>query len=281
MTPIVLFRKSLADEGEFDVCKKYFKTIEYRTEISKYYSPSKEYSGSGFGPYYIPQKILLIPRYSALPYYQELEKDVNNLGGKLINSYKQHKWIANFEWYEPLKEYTPQSWTDDNFFSAPIDKEYIVKGRTNSKKHQWNKLMYAENKRRALEISGELIQDGLLGEQGIIYREFVPLKTYEYGMNYLPFTDEYRFFFYKDQLLTYGYYWSIATNVDRKIDQNGIDFAQDLSVIVKDYVNFFVLDVAQKKDGGWILIEVNDGSMSGLSECKADELYNNLKKVLK
>jgi hypothetical protein len=262
MTPIILFRKSLAEEGEFDVCREYFpNTVEIRSKV--------------------PPHSYVIPRYSCLPYYQELEKDLfNNNKSILINSYKQHKWIANFEWYEPLKEYTAESWTDDNFFSASQDKQYIVKGRTNSKKHQWNKLMFAENKRRALEISGELIQDGLIGEQGIIYRQYIPLKTYEYGLNYLPFTDEYRFFFYRDQILAHGYYWSIATNTDRKIIQEGIDFAQDLSVIVKDYVNFFVLDVAQKKDGGWILIEINDGSMSGLSECRANELYSSLKKVL-
>jgi len=121
----------------------------------------------------------------------------------------------------------------------------------------------------------------LLGEQGIIYREYIPLKTYGYGMSGLPFTDEYRFFFYRDQLLTHGYYLSIATNTDRKISQDGIDFAQDLSVIVKDYANFFVLDIAQKRDGGWILIEINDGPCSGLSECSPNLLYENLQKCLK
>jgi len=269
MSPIVLFRKSLADKGEIDVCRKYFTTIEYRSELAKYIAENELY-----------QTVLVIPRYSALPYYQELETDVNNLGGTLINSYKQHKWIANFEWYEPLKEYTPQSWTDDNFFSAPIDKEYVVKGRTNSKKHQWNKLMHAENKRRALEISGELIQDGLLGEQGIIYREYVPLKTYEIGINGLPFTDEWRFFFYKDILLSVNYYWCISDYIPKSVPKDIINFAQDLSVIVKEYVNFFVLDCAITKDNKPILIEINDASQSGLSEYKADELYGNLKNIL-
>ena len=156
MTPIILFRKSLADEGEFDVCRKYFTTVEYRSDI--------------------PRNSFVIPRYSYLPYPLEFEYDIKNIGGTLINSYKQHKWIANFEWYEPLKEYTAESWTDDNFFLCQKDCQFIVKGRTNSKKHQWNKLMFAENKRRALEISGELIQDGLIGEQGIIYRQYIPLK---------------------------------------------------------------------------------------------------------
>ena len=40
--------------------------------------------------------------------------------------------------------------------------------------------------------------------------------------------------------------------------------------------NFFVIDIAQKEDGDWIIIEVNDGQQSGLSENSADILYQNL-----
>ena len=265
MKPIILFRKSLAEEGELEICRKYFTTIEYRSEISDYYT---DYP-------------LIIPRYSALPYYKELEEDVKYLGGTLINSYKQHKWIANFEWYEPLQEFTPQSWTDDTFFSAPNNQEYIVKGHTNSRKYDWNTMMYAPNKKKALKVAGELIKDSMIGSQGIVYRKYEPLKCYDNGINNLPFTDEWRFFFYKDQLLNYGYYWSISDYIPEKIDPKLIEFAQGLATnIVQDYVNFFVLDCAITKDDKPILIEVNCGTMSGLSECRPEELYGNLKRIL-
>jgi hypothetical protein len=41
-----------------------------------------------------------------------------------------------------------------------------------------------------------------------------------------------------------------------------------------------VLDVAEKENGEFVLIEINDGQMSGLSCCNPEELYLNLKKQL-
>lgn len=269
MSPIILFRKNLQEEGEFDVCRKYFPTIEYRSELSKYIAENELY-----------KTVTVIPRYSALPYYKDLEKDIDNLGGKLINSYEQHRWIANFEWYNVLKEFTPETWDDTNFFSAPQNQQYIVKGRTNSKKFSWNKQMFAESKRQAIDIGCDLMTDSMIGEQGIIYRKYVPLETYEIGLNGLPFTNEWRFFFYRTNLLASGYYWSNSEKTDHIIESEGIEFARRIALIIINYINFVVIDIGKTKSGDWVIIELNDASMSGLSECRADELYSSLKKVL-
>ena len=257
---IVLFRPCLAEENEIEVCQKYFNIIYYRTDVVLDH--------------------LIIPRYSALPHYHELEYDVNKLGGHLINSYKQHKWIADFQWYYNLCSYTPRTWFDDDLRFANYNGPFVVKGRTNSKKFQWDKLMFAINKHQAVEIAADLMCDSLIGPQGIVYREYVPLKTFEIGLNGLPFTNEWRFFFYKENLLSYGYYWSIAEKTDYTIDPECIDFAREVAKVAAENVNFFVLDIAEKASGGWILIEVNDGCMSGLSENDPDVLYSNLRSVI-
>jgi hypothetical protein len=44
---------------------------------------------------------------------------------------------------------------------------------------------------------------------------------------------------------------------------------------------YYVIDVAKTAAGKWILIELNDGQMSGLSDNDPDVLYSNLKKSLK
>lgn len=252
----VLFRESLAEENEFKICSKYFPTVRFRTDI--------------------PKDSLVIPRYSALPYYQELEYDINKLGGSLINSYQQHKWIADFQWYDDLKDYTPETWNDDTFYKSDHNGPFVVKGRTNSKKFQWDKLMFASNKKQASQVAADLMGDDLIGPQGVIYREYVPLKTFETGLNGLPFANEWRFFFYKYNLISYGYYWSIAENTDYVIDPECIRFAMKIADIVSKKVNFFVLDIAEKVNGDWVLIEINDGSMSGLSENDPDILYSRL-----
>jgi len=43
----------------------------------------------------IPYNHIVIPRFSALPFYKELEWDVEFLESTLINSYKQHQYVAD------------------------------------------------------------------------------------------------------------------------------------------------------------------------------------------
>lgn len=43
--------------------------------------------------------------------------------------------------------------------------------------------------------------------------------------------------------------------------------------------NYFTMDVAKKKDGGWIIMELGDGQVAGLPDnADKDEFYSELKK---
>lgn len=221
----------------------------------------------------------VIGRYSVLPYYQELEADLKMQGSSLINTYAQHRYIANFDYYHDIpKGMTPKTWF--NFVDIDEEGPYVVKGLTNSRKGQWNTMMFAETKRQAVEIANDLLNDPLIGPQGVIVRKYVPLVTYEIGINGLPFTNEWRFFFYGRNIMCYNYYWSIADGVPGTIDFDGINFAKKIAKIISTKVPFFVIDVAEKAEGGWTLIEVNDGQMSGLSCNDPEVLYNNLYWIL-
>jgi len=261
--PTILFRKSLSEEGELEVCRKYFHTIEQRSLIN-------------------PDS-LIIGRYSVLPYYKELEQDITILGSDLINTYKQHKWIADFEYYNVLKKYTPETWYEQDFYKCDYSGPFVVKGKTNSRKLNWDTEMFATTKKDATKIAGILHNDGYIGSQDIIFRKYIPLKTYEIGIHNLPFTNEWRIFCYKDKILSRGYYWSCAS--EQTIDSAtlydaGENLIRELVKIASQYVNFYVLDVAQTQEGNWILIEINDGQMSGLSENNPDVLYKNLARVI-
>jgi hypothetical protein len=254
-SPIVLLRPDLAEQDEYKICFRHFDTSFLRTEC---------------------KNRLVIGRYSCLPYYLELVHDLANINSVLINSFEQHKWISNFEWYHALKGYTPKTWFEYEFHNCTYQGPFIVKGCTNSRKLYWNKMMFAENKEQATHIRCELLSDSYICTQGIVFRKYIPLETYEIGLNGLPFTNEWRFFFYKGTLLSYGYYWSIAEKTDYQCPSQAIEFACSVAKIAKNYANFFVLDVAKTQDGRWILIEVNDGQQSGLSENNPDTLYHNL-----
>lgn len=256
--PTILFRKDITTEEEFEIAKQYFDVVEFRSDA---------------------KDSLVFGRYSTLPFYKELEQDLKNQNSELINSYKQYNWIADFEWYEVLEEYTFKTW----FNAVELKEEdapFIVKGRTNSRKQYWNTLMFADTKRKAIEIAWELSKDALIGHQGVVFRKFEKLITYETGINGLPFTKEFRFFYYKGNILTYSYYWGIAENTNIILDKEGYEFAEKVGKIAANYVNFYVLDIAQKENGDWVLVEVNDAQMSGLSEIDPHILYSNLKKLI-
>lgn len=254
---VVLFRQSQDNIEEYKICSKLFKTVKLRTEC--------------------PDG-LVIGRYSVLPYYSEVEQDLLNKGAYLINNKQQHNYIALMEWVKDLKDLTPKTYNRFTWPSAPSG-PYIVKGETNSKKSQWNTMMYAPDKLEANRIATKLACDGLIGEQQIVYREYIPLKTLEVGINGLPFSNEWRFFFYKEKELCRGFYWSCSEKMG-KINKRGIETAHHCAKIIAKYTNFFVVDVAETEKGDWICIEVNDAQMSGLSECNAYELYFNLKNAL-
>lgn len=257
----MLFRPSYDDGNELNIAKKYFNVHRYRSTI--------------------PNDSTVIGRYSTLPYYDELEQDLLHNNSKLINSYYSHRWIADFEYYESFKDITPQSWSEHEFPYSTYNGPFVVKGKTNSKKLKWNTHMFAEDRRKAVEIAAELMCDPYISQQGVIYREYVPLKTYEIdsvcGVHY---SNEWRFFYYKNIRLSYGYYWSIASDPSGEMDNVGLELAQKIADIASQHVNFFVVDIAQKEDGGWILIELNDGQQSGLSENDPDVLYYNLAKAI-
>ena len=64
-----------------------------------------------------------------------------------------------------------------------------------------------------------------------------------------------------------------------ELTNEGLDLAFKCANIASEHVNFFVLDIAERDEGGWILVEVNDGMMSGLSDVNPHELYSQLAKM--
>lgn len=255
--PVILFRKDLDTEEECSIAEEYFPIVPSRCNL--------------------PSNTLIIPRYSALPFYNELEYDVNIQKSKLINSYKQHLYIANFYYYYDIEDLTPKTYF--KLEAVPEGGPYIVKGATNSRKFLWKELMFAKDRKRAIDIALELQKDSLIGQQDILVRKFEQLKILDTGVTGTPFANEWRFFCYKDKILSYGYYWT-CSDVRGEMNDKGIDLVKEVIKRVEGKVNFFVVDVAERTDGSWIVIEMNDGSQSGLSENDPHVLYKNLKETL-
>jgi hypothetical protein len=261
MKPIVLFRRIFNgyEQTELDTAKKYFEVTETRVGHTNR---------------------LVIPRYSAYPFYKELEYDIEIQNSKLINSISQWFYIANFSYYLDVQEFTPKTYFDLESVPKDDSQSFVVKGRTKSRKEDWDTLMFAKGYKAAAEMTCKLMKDDAIARQGVIIREYVPLKTLEIGINGMPFSNEWRFFYHGNTRLCHHFYWSAMTEKTGHIDQAAIDFADMLATRLSPNTNFFVIDIAEKAEGGWIMIEANCGTSSGLRDEACDDLYRNLAKVL-
>ena len=125
-----------------------------------------------------------------------------------------------------------------------------------------------------------LLDDTLISQQKICIREFARLK--HFGINPItkaPITNEHRIFLYKDRVLAKGFYWSdFYEDIKEEVDKVVVpqDFIQRLIRLMAGRVDFWVADVAEKEDGEWILVEINDACMSGLSTINPNEFYKRL-----
>ena len=258
MEPCVLYRKSQIEPEDLKAAQDHFTCYDSMVGISDK---------------------LVIGRYSVLPFYDEVEKGLALQGSRLINSHAQHLYISEFQYYTHISHLTPKTYF--RLVDVPVSGgPYIVKGVTNSKKHEWNTKMYAATKADAIRVACELSSDTWYGMQDIIVREYVPLEKLGEGLNGLPFSNEWRCFFYKRRMLSVGFYWSECENKPANIPFEAIMVAQEAADIASQHTNFFVVDVAKTAEGNWIVIELNCAQMSGLSDNNPNFLYENLARAL-
>lgn len=267
MEPVVFIRASLAEEDEKQAAAKYFPIVERRTAV--------------------PAGSLIIPRYAALPCNYELEQDVLALGSQLINSHRQHVYVADLKnWYQDLERFTPTTW----FSLDEVDKEdgpFVLKGATNSKKQLWRTHMHAANWEEVLKVHHRLSADGMIGEQNIYIRKWMPLRKLcdPVVPGGPPVTEEYRFFILDGKVLAGGFYWSqYLDDIDVEVSPDFVPEALLVEVIrcVAPNVRFFVVDVARSGTDPdvWYVIELNDGQQSGLSAIEPDDLYRAMRDAL-
>jgi len=230
---------------------------------------------------------LVIGRYCMVPFYDEVSRDIERAGGKPINSYAEHQYVADLgEYIGDLGDLTPQTWR--SLTDVPRDAgPFVLKGGTNSKKHSWNTHMFAKDWLEAGNVYSRLTMDGLIGEQPIYIRKYIPLVKLGGSIGGCPLTKEFRFFVYRKNILSGGFYWH--TFREDILDQGGKipdisdvpqSFMCEVLSRIGDKVPFVVIDVAQGEDGKWWVVELNDGQQSGLSANDPKVIFSRLRQEL-
>jgi len=217
---------------------------------------------------------MLTPYVYEIFYHALKEKNI-----ELINSPEQyttcHYLPNSYKWIE---RYTPKTvWIkvlsdfriDDVLPS--ISKEFgtgpiIVKDFVKSNKHSWKESCYipdASDSEQARKVITSFLQfQGKDLNEGLVFRKFEDLEFLtEHSKSGMPLTKEYRLFFLRGDLIAVFNYWDEG---DYKSEQPELGTFIALAKSIDS--NFFTMDIAKKKDGSWIVMELGDGQVSGLPE---------------
>lgn len=233
--------------------------------------------------------------------YETLYKKLLEENYYLINNPQEYKHCHYFiENYNKIENTTPHSeWlrqedlTPENIINILGkfgEKPIIIKDYVKSRKHEWNEAFFipnAQDTESALKVINTFIErqgEGLSG--GIVLRKFEKLKFLtNHSKSNMPLDIEFRIFFFEGKPLQIQYYWDErATESSLFINEGyynmplpNIDKFINIAKTIQS--NFFTMDIAQKENGEWIIIELGDGQVSGLSDkVNILEFYNGLMK---
>lgn len=231
----------------------------------------------------IPAGSLVVPRFRAIPFGPELDKEVQLLGSHLVNSYSQHRNIADlFTWVHLLDGLTAKAYSIEDIPKLP-EGEYFVKGETNSIKNKWFDSAYAETKHDLLRVVNNVLSDTYVGSQRIVIRPFQHFRLLGKAVDSRPIFHERRVFVLDGEILSEGFYWS------NHVEYSGVqplDFTKYMTALMdaidrtKHLARFYVIDMAEYPDGSWAVVELNDGCMSGLSDNDPKTLWANFAKTV-
>lgn len=145
-------------------------------------------------------------------------------------------------------------------------KPVILKDYVKSEKHDWETACFvkdASDKTSLKQTIENLVQ--LRGDYlntGIVVREFVALNALTiHSKSGMPLTEEYRLFFYRQQLLGIYDYWEEGEYNHEKPDTTAFE-----AIALQIESNFFTMDIARQENGELIIIELGDGQVAGLPD---------------
>ena len=147
------------------------------------------------------------------------------------------------------------------FDRSPI----IVKDFVKSQKHYWNTACFipdaGDKDKVRLVVETFLDWQGDDLNEGLVFREYVELADLTtHSKSGMPLKQEYRLFFYKQQLVCSCDYWEEGDYQHDDIPPTEI--FTDIANGVQS--QFFTMDVAKTAIGGWIIIELGDAQVAGL-----------------
>jgi len=111
---------------------------------------------------------------------------------------------------------------------------------------------------------------------GYVFREYISLNVigkHPYPGIDIPIANEWRAYFLNDKIIDLSPYWEEG-------NYDGVTIPPiDIFIPITEKINssFFTMDLAETVEGEWIIIEIGDGQMSGLTtRCDQNKFYTKL-----
>jgi hypothetical protein len=207
--------------------------------------------------------------------YSSLYDALLSRGLQLINTAEQYRYTQHLPQSIPLiQAHTPKTiWleTDGKRLSYPAvmellapfgSKPIFLRDYAKSEKFYWTQASYIPDAsdRQAVtsSISQFLLKRGKQFEGGLVFREFVEFKKIaESSPNQMPMIKEYRLFFLNGALIGHLRYWEGEAE-----DEPPANLFADIAARVRS--RFFTMDLAQRPDGEWMIIDLGDAQLAKL-----------------
>ena len=238
-------------------------------------------------PLYLPENIQVIGRFGVSDNYSALYQELKESGINLIHSPENYLLASELtNWYPLLEDLTPRSlWFDspptceevEKLFKYPI----FIKGSRQTSRHK-AELSIVRNRKEYENVALHFQQNPILHWQKFVIREFVELRKVDGKITEkIPPAFEFRTFWWKSKLVGAGSYWKDFANYTWT-EKEKFDALQISEKAVKRlHLPFVVIDVAQKQNGEWIVIECNDAQESGYADVSPIGLWQNIIEVEK
>jgi hypothetical protein len=146
------------------------------------------------------------------------------------------------------------------------ERAVIVKDYVKSRKHEWFDACFIRSAADRGEFKRVVTNflnrqgDALVG--GLVFREFVDFKSIgAHSKSAMPLVHEFRMFVLDGKIVTKDRYWGEG-NYEAQLPDGPM--IAELIPLVQS--RFFALDLAQKADGAWLVMELNDGGSAGVPD---------------
>lgn len=230
----------------------------------------------------LPPDLSAIARIEAIDKYADTYVALEAEGIRLIHSPEEHLKASDLSyWYPIISDLTARSRVFPTVPSqAEIEREFdypiFIKGARQTSQHKKH-LAIIENSEQLAKALLAYQEDPILHWQQFVAREYLELRSVGGSSpDTIPASFEFRTFWWHWQFVGAGRYWFEADKYQWTAKEEAEALALGKEVAKRLAVPFLVIDLAQRKDGRWIVIECNDAQESGYAGVSPFALWRNI-----